>query len=46
MKLSANKVTLPGRKQTFRHMRSGAAVGDTIGRSYEDLADDGFWSPL
>lgn len=37
MKLSANKITLPGRKQAFRHIRDGTAVGDVIGRSSEDL---------
>jgi len=37
MKLSANKITLPGRKQACRHIRDGTAVGDVIGRSYEDL---------
>lgn len=46
MKLSANKVTLPGRKQAFRHIRNGAAVGDTIGRSYEDLSGRRLLAPV
>ncbi|MCA1408338.1 nicotinate phosphoribosyltransferase [Ensifer sp. IC3342] len=46
MKLSANKVTLPGRKQAFRHIRNGAAVGDTIGRGYEDLSGRRLLEPV
>jgi nicotinate phosphoribosyltransferase len=37
MKLSPNKRTLPGRKQVFRQIRDGAAVGDTIACSDESL---------
>lgn len=37
MKLSPHKRTLPGRKQVFRRMRDGLAVGDTIACSDENL---------
>lgn len=46
MKLSANKITLPGRKQTFRHIRDGTAFGDVIGRSYEDLGGRRLLEPV
>ncbi|HXV29561.1 MAG TPA: nicotinate phosphoribosyltransferase [Sinorhizobium sp.] len=35
MKLSPHKRTLPGRKQVFRHLRDGVAIGDSIARSDE-----------
>ncbi|MEY9626335.1 nicotinate phosphoribosyltransferase [Sinorhizobium fredii] len=45
MKLSANKLTLPGRKQVFRHIRD-RAVGDIIGRSCEDLGGNRLLGPV
>ena len=38
MKKSAAKVTLPGRKQVFRHYRDGQMCGDTLGLMAEDQA--------
>lgn len=35
MKLSTGKMTLPGRKQVFRRMEDGVAVGDVIARHDE-----------
>ncbi|MDT8369656.1 MAG: nicotinate phosphoribosyltransferase [Longimicrobiales bacterium] len=35
MKLSSEKTTLPGRKQVFRRVEGGEAVGDVIGRAAE-----------
>lgn len=37
MKLSTDKVTLPGRKQVFREFANGRALKDTIGCADEDL---------
>ena len=37
MKLSARKVTTPGRKQVFRRMADGAAIGDMVARRDETL---------
>ena len=37
VKLAPGKAVLPGRKQVFRTMENGVAVGDTIGRAEEKL---------
>ncbi len=40
MKLSAHKITTPGRKQLFRRVTDGVAAGDVIARADEILAGD------
>jgi nicotinate phosphoribosyltransferase len=46
LKLSANKVLYPGRKQVFRQIENGQMVCDTVGRFDEHLPGEPLLQPL
>ncbi len=46
MKLSAGKMTLPGRKQVFRREAGGVATGDVIARADESLPGTPLLAPV
>ncbi len=46
LKLSSGKPVLPGRKQVFRSLRDGRAVGDVIARADESLAGEPLLHPV
>lgn len=46
MKLSTAKRTLPGRKQVFRHVQNGVAMGDIIARADEALPGEPLLRPV
>jgi len=46
LKLSTGKPILPGRKQVFRRVEDGAAVGDTVGRDGEALSGRPLLQPV
>ena len=46
MKLSAAKLTLPGRKQVFRHMRGSRVAGDVVGMHDERQGGRALLAPV
>ena len=46
MKLSSDKVSVPGRKQVFRAIRDGMMIGDVVARFHEDLPGQPLLDPV
>ena len=46
MKEASDKVTYPGKKQIFRHLKDGKVIGDCLGLSGESLHNCDLYMPL